>query len=95
MLSPNTIAQASLPMNSSPKIKACANPSGDGWIIYSKLTPNCFPSFNNLIKFGWSSLVVIIKISFSLWTIISINSYYKFWMILIDRIIKQAVLRKY
>ena len=64
MLSPRTMAQVSSPINSSPNKNACASPSGDGWTTYEMFTPKWDPSFNNYLKLGWSSGVVITNISF-------------------------------
>ena len=50
MLSPSTKATSESPMNSSPNINACASPSGDGCILYSRLIPNLLPSPSNALK---------------------------------------------
>ena len=57
------MAQESPSIKSSPIIKACANPSGDGCSLYCKLMPYLEPSPNKRSKLGKSCGVDIIKIS--------------------------------
>ena len=54
MLSPSTKQDASLSINSSPKINAWASPSGLSWTIYSKFSPHFDPSPNNNLYKGMS-----------------------------------------
>ena len=63
MLSPRTKQTESLPINSSPMIKACARPSGDGCSAYSKRTQKLLPSPNRRLNPGKSNGVEIIRIS--------------------------------
>ena len=63
ILSPNTKQALSFPINDSPMIKACANPSGLGCSAYSNCTPYSLPSPNNRRKPGRSCGVEIISIS--------------------------------
>ena len=63
MLSPKIKQTSSFAINSLPKIKAWAIPSGLFWVWKDKLIPNFDPSPNRLLKISWSSGVVIINMS--------------------------------
>ena len=58
-----TSAQQSSPMNSSPRIKACARPSGEGWTLYCRWMPYWLPSPSSASKRGVSVGVEMIRIS--------------------------------
>ena len=63
MLSPSTSATLSSPMKSAPMTKACASPSGEGWVAYEIEMPNCEPSPSSRSKPGRSCGVVITSTS--------------------------------
>ena len=62
-ITPRIKDTGSWPINCSPKIKACARPSGDFWIVYEIFIPSCAPSPNKFSNLGVSSGVEIINIS--------------------------------
>ena len=63
MLSPNTSATLSSPINSSPIINASASPLGCSCIAYENFIPSCSPVPNNSLNTGKSLGVEIINTS--------------------------------
>ena len=60
---PRFEAQQSSPMNSSPRMKACARPSGEGCTLYCRWMPYWLPSPSSASKRGVSVGVEMIRMS--------------------------------